>query len=112
METRKYLVLNSAQEKELNAQGFVMVYSKGFAYNVSKDENGNISITSASNVLKVCNPLDYDIVLTHLESKELLKTGKTTHTKGGKTFDITLDNGVISATIKCDYTDIITPSMR
>lgn len=112
MTTRKYLVLNSTQEKELNAQGFVMVYSKGFAYNVSKDDEGNISITSASNVLKVCNPLDYDIVLTHLESKELLKTGKTTHTKGGKTFDITLDNGVISATIKCDYTDIITPSMR
>lgn len=112
METRKYLVLNSNQEKELIAQGSVVVYSKGFAYNVSKDENGTISITSASNVLKVCNPLDYDIVLTHLESKELLKTGKTTHTKGGKTFDITLDNGVISATIKCDYTDIITPSMR
>lgn len=112
METRKYLVLNSAQEKELNAQGFVMVYSKGFAYNVSKDENGNISITSASNVLKVCNPLDFDIVLTHFESKELMKTGKTTHTKGGKTFDITLENGQILASVKCDYTDIITPSMR
>lgn len=112
MTTRKYLVLNSAQEKELNAQGFVMVYSKGFAYNVAKDENGTISITSANNVLKVCNPLDYDIVLTHLESKELMKTGKTTHTKGGKTFDITLENGVILASVKCDYTDIITPSMR
>lgn len=36
METRKYLVLNSTQEKGLNAQGFVMVYSKGFAYNVGK----------------------------------------------------------------------------
>ena len=36
METRKYLVFNSTQEKELNAQGFVMVYSKGFAYNVGK----------------------------------------------------------------------------
>ena len=113
METRKYLVLNSTQEKELIAQGSVVVYSKGFAYNVFKDEtDGSIKITSASNVLKVCNPLDYDIVLTHIESKELMKTGKTTHTKGGKTFDITLDNGVISATIKCDYTDIITPSMR
>lgn len=112
MTTRKYLVLNSAQEKELNAQGFVMVYSKGFAYNVSKADDGSIKITSADNVLKVCNPLNYDIVLTHNESKELMKTGKTTHTKGGKTFDITLLNGQILASVKCDYTDIITPSMR
>ena len=112
MTTRKYLVLNTAQEKELNAKGFVRVFSKGFAYNVSKDDEGTIKIASASNVLKVCNPLDYDIVLTHIESKELMKTGKTTHTKGGKTFDITLENGQILASVKCDYTDIITPSMR
>ena len=112
MTTRKYLVLNSTQEKELIAQGSVVVYSKGYAYNVFKDENGQISITSAGYLIKVCNPLDYDIVLTHIESKELMKTGKTTHTKGGKTFDITLENGHILATIKCDYTDIITPSMR
>lgn len=112
MEKRKYLVLNSNQEKELIAHGSVVVYSKGFAYNVSKDDEGNISITSANNDLKVCNPLDYDIVLTHIESKELVNTGKTTHTKGGKTFNITLYHGIISATIKCDYTDIITPSMR
>ena len=113
METRKYLVLNSNQEKELIAQGSVVVYSKGFAYHVFKDEtDGSIKITSADNVLKVCNPLNYDIVLTHNESKELMKTGKTTHTKGGKTFDITLENGKILASVKCDYTDIITPSMR
>ena len=112
METRKYLVLNSTQEKELNAQGFVIVNSKGFAYNVEKDENGKITITSANNALKVCNPLDYDIVLTHLESKELMKTGKTTHIKAGKIFDITLENGHILASVKCDYTDIITSSLR
>ena len=66
METKKYLVLNSTQEKELIAQGSVVVYSKGFAYNVFKDENGQISITSASNVLTISQ---YEAIVVGKEDK-------------------------------------------
>ena len=108
----KFLVLTREQEKELLASRSIIVKVKGLNYHVFMTDDKAIHVESANNTIRVCDPSQYDIVLTYAELKELKDTGKTTHTKAGKVYDIILDNGEIKASVKCDYTMVILNSQR
>lgn len=104
----KALVLNSVETRALKKSSNGQVWVT----------RGNIDyLTDGVNILdSVCNvkailPLTFgknSILLTHLENKELNETGKTTHVKGGKTYVITMIEGVPVVSIDSDFDCVIT----
>lgn len=110
----KTLVLNGVEEKTFKKEGVVQVRRNGVDYLVKKEDNGTISINSLGcNVVVVC-PLDLGknaIIITHEENRELKNTGKTTHTKAGITYNITLnENNDVVVDIKNEYTNLLMKS--
>lgn len=108
----KYLFLNGVEEKALKTSGVAQVKRNGISYKVEK-VGDDVIITPMTQDIVIIAPLDLPkgaLILTHDENRELRETGKTTHTKGGVTYDIMLVNGTPKASVKCEYTDIILKS--
>ena len=109
----KFMVLNGVEEKTLKNEGVVEVKRNGFFYKVSQKENGGHDIQVINEYINVVCPLDLPkgtIILTHEENRELRSTGKTTHVKGGITYNITMKNDTVVATVENDYNAVILKS--
>ena len=109
----KIMFLNGVEEKTLKNEGVVEVKRNGFYYRVILLENGKYNIEVLNEYINVVCPLDLPkgtIILTHEENRELRATGKTSHTKGGITYDITSKNGTIVAMVKNEYESVILKS--
>lgn len=104
----KALVLNSVETRALKKSSNEQVWvTRG---NIDYLTDGTHILDSVCNV-KAILPLTFgknSILLTHLENKELNDTGKTTHVKGGKTYTITMIDGVPVVSIDSDFDCVIT----